>query len=189
MKIFLSPPHRFSRVIFPILAACTVPVFARWPAASESSVAPLATESVRPAEQAFFEKALAASRLQMRFAELGASQATSADVRGHAEQLKSDNRQLVDALTALAQKKGAAPRPATDEATAASYAELATKTGATFDREFVRVMADLHESTIALFEQTAAEAKDTDVRDLAAAQLPMLRAHRNRIVELKRLFD
>lgn len=162
------------------------------PDASESSLGgpeliPLAADSLRPAERAFLEKATEIGRLQMRLADIGASQATSADVRGHAEQLKSDNRQLVDALTSLAQKRGGATRTATEPAE--SYAQLAAKSGAEFEREFVRVMADVHETTITLFEQAAAEAKDADVRDLAAAQLPMLRAHRNRITELKKTFD
>lgn len=151
---------------------------------------PLAADTVRPAERAFLEKAVEASRLQMRLAELGASQAANSEVRSHAEQLKSDNRQLTDALTSLSQKKAAtAPaRPAVEPASDV-YARIAEKSGADFDREFIRVMATLHEDTISLFEQAAADSKDADVRDLAAAQLPMLRAHLNRITELKKTFD
>lgn len=150
---------------------------------------PLATtDTVRPGERAFLEKALGAGQLQTRLAELGASQAATTEVRSHAEQLKSDNRQLVDALMAIIQKKGPGTTP-TGEARSESYAKLAGKSGADFDREFVLVMAALHTETISLFEQAAAESKDTDVRDLAAAQLPMLRAHLNRITELKKAFD
>ena len=149
---------------------------------------PLASDAMRAAERGFLEKATAAGRLQLRLAELGASQGAHTDVRSHAEQLKSDNRQLVEALTALMRKKGVAPR-ADAEPVADAYTRLAARTGAEFDREFVRVMAEVHEETIALFEQAAADAKDTDVRELAAAQIPMLRGHRNRITELKKAFD
>lgn len=151
-------------------------------------VEPLANDTVRPAEKAFLEKAHYSARLQARMAELGASQAGSSDVRSHAEQLKSDTRQLVDALTALTQKKGTESGP-TGNAASDIYTQLSARTGNEFDREFVRVMAGLHEDTIQLFEQAAAESKDTDVRDLAAAQLPMLRAHLNKIIELKKTFD
>ena len=75
------------------------------------------------------------------------------------------------------------------EAPAEPYTQLAARSGAEFDREFVRVLAELHDETITLFEQAAADAKDADVRALAAGQLPMLRAHRGRIVELKKVFD
>ena len=150
--------------------------------------APLATDTVRPAERSFLETALGASRLQARLADLGSSQAANSDVRSHSEQLKSDHRQLLDALTALIQRKSVvveAPREPTSDV----YTRLAEASGANFDREFVRVMAPLHNETISLFEQAAADSKDPDVRDFAAAQLPMLRAHRNRIAELKRTFD
>lgn len=199
MKTFL-PPSRFlpaiglalcGAIVASAIAAPTSLEFRRVAARSMirgDALERLATDTVRPAERVFLEKAAEASRLQMRLAELGASQAASTDVRGHAEQLKSDNRQLIDALTSLGQKKGAAMRPA-NPTPADAYTALAAKSGPDFDREFVRVMAELHETTIALFEQTAAEAKDADVRDLAAAQLPMLRAHLNRITELKKALD
>jgi putative membrane protein len=156
-------------------------------------IASLATDALRPAERSFLEKALESGRLQARLAELGASQASSTDIRSHAEQLKSDTRAMNEALTALRQRKAGAPAPSAEVAATEPepdpYAELAGRAGAEFDREFVRVMSELHEATIALFEQTASEAKDADVRDLAAAQLPTLRAHRNRIVELKKTFE
>lgn len=154
------------------------------------AVEPLANDTLRPAERAFLEKALATARLQARMAELGAAQATNTEVRSHAEQLKSDARQMGEAITGLIQKRAAAtPGTAAAEPASESYTQLAARTGADFDREFVRVMAELHDDTIGLFEQAAADAKDADVRELAAAQLPMLRAHRGRIVELKKTFD
>ncbi|HEY1111400.1 MAG TPA: hypothetical protein VGE76_22280, partial [Opitutaceae bacterium] len=61
------------------------------------TVEPVAgVDALRPAEQLFLERAAMAGRLQMRLAELGSGQAGSTDVRNHAEQIKGDNRQLVD---------------------------------------------------------------------------------------------
>jgi putative membrane protein len=150
---------------------------------------PLAADAARPAERSFLQKAIETSRLQLRLAELGASQATASEVRSHAEQLKSDNRQLVDAIDSVMQKRGVGTLEPTGRPTEDAYVKLANRTSGEFDREFVRLMAEVHENTINMFEQAASEAKDADVRDLAAAQLPMLRAHRNRITELKRMFD
>lgn len=153
------------------------------------AVQPLASETLRPADKAFLDKALASARMHARLADLGASQAVSTDVRSHAEQLKSDSRQLAEALTGLIQKKAAAGVATESEPITEAYGQLATRAGGEFDREFVRVLAALHDETITLFEQAASEAKDADVREVAAAQLPMLRAHRSRIVELKKTFD
>lgn len=155
------------------------------------SVEPVAgIDSLRPAELLFLERAAIASRLQIRLAELGSGQANNSDVRNHAERVKGDNRQLLDSLTAMIQRKSSSARPVVDSpASAETYALLAAKSGADFDREFVRVMADLHDATISLFEQAVSETKDPDIKELAAAQLPTLRAHKNRIVELKQAYE
>ena len=150
---------------------------------------PLAADAMRPAERAFLDKALANARLQNRLAELGASQATSTEVRSHAESLKSDGRQMVESITGLIQKKAAGSPATVAEPASDTYTALAGRASGEFDREFVRVLADLHDATITMFEQAAADLKDADVREMAAAQLPMLRAHRGRILELKKSFD
>lgn len=147
--------------------------------------APLATDTVTAAERAFLEKAANLGRLQMRLAEIGAAQGVSAEVRSHAEQLKIDNRELVDAVGAVMQRKATVPR-AGATAPSETYAQLAATSGADFDREFIRLMAESHQAMLTLFEQAAADARDDDVRAVAAAQLPMLRRHVNRITELRK---
>lgn len=149
---------------------------------------PLATDGLRAGEKAFLAKAVETARQQMRLAEVGASQADSSEVRSHALQLASDYRELHDALEALIRRKGGlagAPAGATSE----TYQKLTEKSGADFDREFVRVVAAASGQAMNLFETAAAEAKDPDVRDFAANELPILRAHRNTIADLKKTYD
>jgi putative membrane protein len=149
---------------------------------------PLATDDLRVNEKAFLVKALETTRQQMRLAEVGASQAESSDVRSHALQLVADYRTLSDALDALIRRKGGiaeAPVGGTSE----KYDKLMSKSGAEFDREFMRTVADRSYNVMTLFEQAAAESKDTDVRDFAAAELPVLRGHRNAAVDLKRALE
>jgi putative membrane protein len=157
-------------------------------AAVNRVVEPLATDALRPAEQVFVEKALASSGQQIRLADLGANQASSADVRAHASQLAADYRELSDTLQALVRRKGGvagAPVGGSSE----NYQKLAARSGSDFDREFVRLASELSESVMNLFQQAANDAKDPEVRAFASAQLPMLRAHRNRSVELKQAVE
>lgn len=152
------------------------------------AVEPLAADGLRASEKAFLAKAMETARQQMRLAEVGASQADSSEVRSHALQLASDYRELHDALEALIRRKGGlagAPAGATSE----NYQKLTEKSGADFDREFVRTVATASGQVMSLFETAAAEAKDQDVRDFAANELPILRAHRNTIADLKKTFD
>src|SRR5262245_49941585 len=56
------------------------------------AVEPLASDALRPGERAFLTKAIETSRLQLRLAEIGVSQATNSAVRSHAQQLVADYR-------------------------------------------------------------------------------------------------
>lgn len=151
------------------------------------AVQPLAADTFRPLEQSFLEKAAEASREETQLARLATSQAANSDVRSFAQQLAVDQRSLGDAVEGVRRKKGVVvdPAPAAPEIVSEAAQKLATKTGAEFDREFVRLMNEARTASLALFEQAAAEIKDPDVRQLAADSLPTLRAHRNRLLELK----
>ena len=146
---------------------------------------PLATDALRENDQAFLGKAVETSRQQMRLGEVGASQAGSSQVRTHALTLAADSREMADSLEALIRRKGGiagAPVGKTSE----EYQKLLEKSGDDFDRAFIRAADVLANNVLILFEQAASDARDTDVREFAAAQLPVLRAHHNTIEELKK---
>jgi putative membrane protein len=145
-------------------------------------------DTVRPSEQAFLETALDRSRREMRLAELALNQAANSDVRAFALQLSSEHRSLSESLEGLLRKKGVAV-PATPEGPIENYQRLTEMTGADFDREFVNMMAKLHDELVTLFEQAIADAKDAEVREMVGRQLPILRDHRNRLAELKKVFE
>jgi putative membrane protein len=152
------------------------------------AVDPLATNDLRPTERAFLTKATETIRQQMRLAEIGVSQATSSDVRSHAQQLAGDYRSLNEALEALIRRNGGianAPVGGTSE----TYRKLVENVGLDFDREFIRAAGQLTDAMLALFEQTAADGKDTDVREFAAAELPVLRGHRSEATDLQKTLD
>ncbi len=149
---------------------------------------PLAGDTLRESERAFLAKAIEATRQQMKLAAVGASQADSAEVRSHALQLAADFRELNDALEALVRRKGGIPG-APVGGTSENYAKLMEKSGSAFDREFVRAAAESSVAVMTLFEYGAADAKDADVRELAASELPVLRLHRNAIESLKKTID
>lgn len=52
---------------------------------------------------------------------------------------------------------------------------LASLSGAAFDREFLKNMVADHEKAVAAFEQEAMSGGDSDVKQVAAQALPMLR--------------
>ena len=156
--------------------------------ASHYVVEPLASDTLRPSERTFLEKAAALSREEMRLARLAVSQAAGSDVKAVAQQIATDHQQLNDSVEGLRRKKGAAVEAPVDIVSEASL-KLAQKNGADFDRAFVRVMADAQAEVVILFERSMSDAKDTDVRELLGAYLPVLRDHQNKISELRKALE
>jgi len=128
------------------------------------------------------------SRTELRLAQVAASQATRSDLRNFSQQVVSDYRQITDSLDGLVRKKGAAIALSTDMATD-RFDQIGEKSGAEFDREFVRATAKAQDEMVKLFERALADAKDADVRELAGSYLPALRAHQNAVRELKKAFE
>ncbi len=155
--------------------------------AANAAVAP-APDNLRPADRAFIEQARTLLGEQRRIGELGVGNASSSEVRAHAQQIAADSRRLSEAIEGLVRKKGIAVN-ASSKTVSEAYQAIAGKTGSDFDRTFVLRLMELHEVTSALFESTTAESKDTDLREFASAQLPMLRGHRNRIIRLRAMFE
>lgn len=85
------------------------------------------------------------------------------------------------------QASGSGPDSARDEALQsieAEAAKLGEKTGAEFDRAYVRGMIKDHKEAIGLFEAASERKGDAEVSDFAAKTLPKLRAHLSRAESL-----
>lgn len=145
----------------------------------------LATDRLTASERAFLAQARELIRQQHRLGELGQSQARGTEVRAHAQKIVSEYRQMLERIEGLVRKKGAALLQP-PEIPSESYQDLAAKSGPEFERGFVEILTELHERTLALFERAVADARDPDVRQFAAAQLPILREHHNRITVLRK---
>ncbi|HUR56481.1 MAG TPA: DUF4142 domain-containing protein [Opitutaceae bacterium] len=146
------------------------------------------TDNLRPSERTFLDKAAAYSRDEVKLARLAVSQATGSGVKAFAQQIATDHQQLNDSLASLRRKKGAAPEP-TGEIVSEAAQKLVQKMGAAFDREFVRVLAEVHSDAVILFEQALADAKDSEIRDLLGSYLPTLRDHQNQLGELRKALE
>jgi putative membrane protein len=148
----------------------------------------LATDRLTASERAFLEQARESIRQQRRLGELGQSLARGTEVRAHAQKIVNEYRQMLERIEGLVRKKGTALLQP-PEIPSESYQGLAAKSGPEFERGFVEILNELHERTLALFERAVADARDPDVRQFAAAQLPILREHHNRTTVLRKQFE
>ncbi len=74
-------------------------------------------------------------------------------------------------------------------ASAEQFQKLVALPAGEFDRQFVRTVAQATDNILSSFEQVVSDSKDADVRELAAAQLPVLRAHRTEVTQLQKTID
>lgn len=155
---------------------------------AEARAANVAGGELNLPDREFLAAALGACRQQAELAATGVMRAASSDVRSLAQQLATDYRSLSDSLEAIWRRTGSAAEK-TPAGVAESDRGLVDKSGAAFDREFVRVVTRENSRILTAFEQAASTARDPGVRDLAARHLPILRAHRTTLTELNKEYE
>jgi len=126
----------------------------------------------------FFEQAASANKLEIESGRLAAQQATNPQLKAFGEQMVDDHTKAGQDLQALAAQKGVTlPATMTDSHQKKLDALRKEQPGEDFDQEFRDLMVDSHQEAVSLFEETADDAKDPEVKSFAAKMLPTLQHH------------
>ena len=120
----------------------------------------------------------------------------TAAVKRYGEMLIKDHSTADKELTALAKKKGVAKIPADVPATETEKAEMKKQMddmaalkkmkGADFDREYLRLMVEGHESELAKSDVYLASAQDADLKTLIETRKTSLQRHADAAKELQK---
>jgi putative membrane protein len=152
--------------------------------------------------ESFVKKVAGDNQMEIDLARMASSRAKSTQVKDYAQQLIKDHTSSLDALKKYASKHNmslrsgstasssntqsnrndTAGRSSQPEAMArtddASSRELASKTGAEFDRAYIHLMVQNHEKGVALFEkQKEGKGMDSEIQAFVNNTLPVLRRH------------
>jgi putative membrane protein len=106
--------------------------------------------------------------------QLGQKQGASRAVKELSKRLIEDHTKTNHELLALARDKDV---PVSMDGKSVVPAELSSKSGAEFDREFAKLMISDHQKDIAEFEKETRSGSDPDVKAWANRTLGTLRAH------------
>jgi putative membrane protein len=121
--------------------------------------------------------AAAGGMMEVKFGELAQKNAGSAQVRDFGKTMVTDHSKANDELKALAaQKNISLPATLSDEAQR-KYDDLAKKTGADFDKDYMSMMVDDHEEDIDEFKKEAADGRDAELKTWAADKIQVLQHH------------
>jgi putative membrane protein len=139
---------------------------------------PMRTAALNGDDSKFFEKAASADMLEIESGRLAAQKATDPQLREFGQKMATDHAQAIAKLRALAARKGVALPAAMSDDQQKKLAKLREeKAGGHFDARFRDLMVDSHEDAVSLFEETAKDSKDPDVKAFAAKMLPTLQQH------------
>lgn len=132
--------------------------------------------------------------MESQLATLAKQRAASKEVKAYGEMVMNDHRAFNKKLMDLTKKTGQkipALKPATDDERQAladakqSAAEIKKLSGASFDREYLRFMAENHRHILANIDNHIAQVKHTELATILRDVKPTLQQHEDRARELQ----
>jgi len=128
----------------------------------------------------FVEDAAVSGMEEVSISKVAVDRAQNADVKAFAEMMVKDHTGANSELTSLASTKNVA-LPA-DKTNVEKWSERSAKD---FDHEYVEKMIHDHKKAIETFEKESKNGTDPDLKAFADKTLPTLRAHLDRVEQLK----
>jgi putative membrane protein len=164
-----------------ILLSMTAP-----PAAAADKVSMAAADKVSTKDQKFVNDAALGGMLEVKLGEIAAKNAEDADVKAFGEMMVTDHTKANDELKSLAQSKGISVPAELDEKHQKMLDRMSRKTGAAFDRSYMKDMVSDHIKDVKEFATASEKADDADIKAFAAKTLPTLKEHLKKAREVNK---
>lgn len=129
------------------------------------------------ADRKFVEKAAVGGMLEVRMGELAKDKASDPSVKAFGERMVKDHSQANAELTKIAAAKGVTVPGTIDASHQKDVDKMAEKSGADFDKAYMKAMVSDHKTDIGDFEKEAKSGKDADLKSFAGKTLPTLQDH------------
>lgn len=125
----------------------------------------------------FFETAASANRLEIETGRLAVQRATDPKLKAYGQKMIDDHTKATEELQALATRKGVTLPSGMLRRHQMMYDNLRDERGEAFNDEYRDLIVMSHKESVSLFDQTAREGKDPDVKAFAQKMLPKLQQH------------
>ncbi|HEV7671748.1 MAG TPA: DUF4142 domain-containing protein [Thermoanaerobaculia bacterium] len=128
-------------------------------------------------DQKFVREAAQGGMAEVALGHLAVEKASNADVKAFGQRMIDDHSKANENLKALAASKSfSLPGEVTSDQKK-THDQLAGLSGAAFDRQYIKLMAEDHKKVAASFENESIDAKDAEVKSFATATLPTIKEH------------
>ena len=133
--------------------------------------------NVPSADRTFIQKAAIGGMTEIEASKLAQEKGSSPAVKDYAAQMIADHTKASEQLTQIASSKGVTPPATLDSSHKSDVDKLGQKSGADFDKAYMKQMVSDHKTTVSLFEKEAKGGKDGDLKQFAGTTLPTLQQH------------
>jgi len=125
----------------------------------------------------FMNEAASGGMMEVTLGQAAQNNAASQRVKDFGSMMVRDHSKANDELKSIAGGRKFTLPPAMPDKHQDHVNMLSKKTGADFDKAYMKMMVDDHEKDIKAFEKAANSLKDTAIKGFAARTLPILRTH------------
>ncbi|WP_266365397.1 DUF4142 domain-containing protein [Tellurirhabdus rosea] len=129
----------------------------------------------------FAVKAAAGGLLEVTLGQMAQEKGQSPQVKAFGQMMIEDHTKANDELKALAARKNITLPTTLGEDEQKHVDELASLSGAEFDKKYIDLMEDDHEQDVKLFSEAAQEEEDAELKAFASKTLPTLQQHLNKV--------
>lgn len=132
----------------------------------------------------FMTKVASSGMMEVELGKLAQEKGTSQDVKNFGQMMVTDHTKANDNLKQLAMQKNIVLPDSMGQAHMDHVNELREKTGAEFDKAYIEMMVEAHETDIDLFQNAANDMQDAEVKSFASTTLPVLQQHQERAKQI-----
>ncbi|MCD2423254.1 DUF4142 domain-containing protein [Niabella pedocola] len=123
---------------------------------------------------------------EVQLGEMAQSKGTDPGVKEFGKMMVDDHSKANDELKMIAAGKNITLPAAPGDDMQKVAKDLSSKSGADFDKAYIKQMVDDHEKTIKLFEDAEKDVQDSDLKAFVIKTLPVLRTHLEHVKALKK---
>ena len=133
--------------------------------------------AVKEDDSEFMVEAADGGMMEVELGQLAATKAQNARVKAFGSMMVQDHTKANEELKALASSTSVTLPATLSERHQKHVNDMKEKSGADFDKDYMKLMVEDHETDVKKFEDASNNAKDATVKSFAAKTLPVLRVH------------
>ncbi len=151
----------------------------------DTTKAAVSTAPVDSSDVKFANNAAGGGMAEIELSKLAQQKSTSTKIKNFAAMMVTDHSKAGDTLAMIAKNKNITLPTALDPEHQKKYDDLSKKSGADFDKAYVKIMVDDHNGALKLMQDEAANGKDADLKAFAGKVAPTVQMHIDAINKIK----